>query len=57
MSPEVLISWRYLRVLLLLLKGVQSLSISEDVPQARTPALASSVWTSDSPTNINFQRT
>lgn len=57
MSPEVLISWRYLRVLLLLLKGVQSLSISEDVPQARTPALASSVWTSDSPANINFQRT
>lgn len=41
MSPEVLISWRYLGILLLLLKGVQSLSISEDVLQARTPALAS----------------
>lgn len=41
MSPEVLIPQRYLGILLLLLKGAQSPSVSEDVPQARSPALAS----------------
>lgn len=57
MSPEVLIPRRYLGILLLLLKGEQSLSVSEDVLQAHTPALDSSAWTSDSPTNLNFQKT
>lgn len=57
MRPEVLILWRYLGILLLLLKGTQRLSISEDVLRACSPAFASEAWTSDSPTNTHFQRT